>query len=70
MGENIKLAAHETTDLHEIIKSSVLEIKALQQYYQQAKEPQTQSLIQNCLSLKQSQAEELQQFVKTQGILQ
>jgi NAD-specific glutamate dehydrogenase len=70
MSENTQLAVHETMELHEIIKCSVVELKALQQYYQQAKEPKTQSLIQNCINSKQNMVQELERFSKSHSILQ
>ncbi|KUO62576.1 MAG: hypothetical protein APF84_02170 [Gracilibacter sp. BRH_c7a] len=70
MDQKTELAAHETTELHEIIKSLTTEVKVLQQYSQLAKEQQTKSLITNAINVKQNQRGELEQFIKAKGILQ
>ncbi len=68
--DNTELAAHETTELHEIIKSLTIEVKVLQQFSQLAKDQQTKSFITNAINVKQNQRGELEQFIKAKGILQ
>ena len=64
------LTAHETMELHEMIKSLTIEVKLLQHYSQSAKEAQLRSYIINSISTKQSQLGDLEQFIKANGILQ
>lgn len=70
MDQKTELAAHETTELHEIIKSLTTEVKVLQQFSQLAKEQQTKTFIMNTINIKQNQKGELEQFIKAKGILQ
>lgn len=68
--EQNKLSAHETTELHEMIKTLTTEVKVLQHYSHNAKETQLRSYIINSIGTKQSQLSELEQFIKANGILQ
>lgn len=64
------LTAHETTELHEMIKSLTTEVRLLQHYSHNAKETQLKSYIINSIAAKQSQLSDLEQFIRTKGILQ
>ena len=70
MEQNAKLAAHETLELHEMVKSAVNEVKVLQQYCQLAQGSQLKSYIIDCTNIKQNQIRDMEQFIKDHGILQ